>query len=91
MVVSVKTPPLLTGFFCVCEVELDLEGSVLSCSGDMSTGGCINNDGDAECWDVGESPTEHGAGTSAIEGLELLVGESWSRNVSVHWSWFGCV
>ena len=90
MVVSVKTPPEMAGF-CLCEVELDLEGSVLSISGDMTAGGCINNDGDTASKDVGESPTEGGASTSAIEGLKLFVGQSWSRNLSVHWSWFGCV
>ena len=87
---SVKNPPEMAGF-CLCEVELDLEGSVLSISGDVTTGGCINNDGNAEGWDVGESPTEGGTGTAAIEGLKLFVGESGSRNLSVHWSWFGCV
>ena len=70
---------------------MESEGGFTGSVSDVTAGGCINNDGNAEGWDVGEGPTEGGTGTSAIEGLKLLVGESWSRNLSVHWSWFGCV
>ena len=68
-----KNPAISGGVMCVYDVVLDLEGSVLSCFGDISTGGCIHNDGDAECWDVGERPTEHGAGATTIESFELFV------------------
>ena len=86
-----QNPASNGGVLCECEVELDLEGGLLSCFGDVTAGGCINNDGDTTSKDVGEGPTEGGTGTSAIEGLKLFVGESWSRDLSVHWSWFGCV
>ena len=90
-VCSIKNPAIADGVKCVCVVELDLEGSVLSCFGDMSTGGCINNDGDGEGWDVDCGPTEHGADSTTIESLELFVVECLMRCLSVHWSWFGCV
>ena len=53
---------------------LESEGGLLSSFGHFSSGGGINNDGDTTSKDVGEGPTECGTGTSAIEGLELLVG-----------------
>ena len=84
--IAIKAPAIADGVKCVCEVELNLEGSVLSCFGDMTTGGCINNDGDGKGWDVNCGPAEHGADASTIDGFKLFVGQSWSRNLSSHWS-----
>ena len=86
--IAIKNPAIADGVKCVCEVELDLEGSVLSCFGDVTAGGCINNDGDGKGWDVGEGPTEGGTGTSAIEVFQLFISQGLigCLSLSSHWS-----